>query len=219
MSYTVNEIFHSLQGEGVRAGKSHVFIRFAGCNQTCKIETHGFDCDTDFSNGVKMTAKEIVTAVDELAFNPSVILTGGEPCLQVDDELIDALARPLGTDELCRDICLETNGSVKVGWTGWLTHVTVSPKSAEHTIRIFDNLTVTIPYDYEMGPFVELRYVRNAGQAIPKPSNLANDYCISPAFNADGTLDMDCLQHCIGLVKENPEWRLSVQQHKFWRVR
>ena len=59
-TYSVNEIFFSLQGEGVRAGTANLFLRFAGCNQMCTTETHGFDCDTDFASGRPLTLPEIV---------------------------------------------------------------------------------------------------------------------------------------------------------------
>ena len=62
-TYHVNEIFHSIQGEGVRVGIPHVFVRFAHCNLTCNEAEHGFDCDTEFSSGRKMTAREIFQEV------------------------------------------------------------------------------------------------------------------------------------------------------------
>ena len=58
-TYLVNEIFYSLQGEGVRAGTANVFLRFSKCNLTCKTETHGFDCDTEFESGRRMSLDEI----------------------------------------------------------------------------------------------------------------------------------------------------------------
>jgi len=58
--YVINEIFYSLQGEGIRAGTANVFVRFTGCNLTCSKETHGFDCDTEFTSGRRMSANEIL---------------------------------------------------------------------------------------------------------------------------------------------------------------
>ncbi|MBN1489136.1 MAG: 7-carboxy-7-deazaguanine synthase QueE, partial [Phycisphaerae bacterium] len=91
-TYRVNEIFFSLQGEGVRAGTANLFVRFAGCNEACRVETHGFDCDTDFRDGREMTAAEIVASLRAADARCAwAVLTGGEPALQVDRALIDAL--------------------------------------------------------------------------------------------------------------------------------
>ena len=84
-TYKVNEIFYSLQGEGRNTGRAAVFIRFSGCNLKCSF------CDTDFKLYHEMTAEAIVDAVREWKTAGFVVLTGGEPTLQVDDQLIDAL--------------------------------------------------------------------------------------------------------------------------------
>jgi len=68
-TYRVNEIFLSLQGEGMRAGTVNLFLRFTGCNQTCRVESHGFDCDTEFASGRDLTIDEIVA---ELAAAASI---------------------------------------------------------------------------------------------------------------------------------------------------
>jgi 7-carboxy-7-deazaguanine synthase len=203
-TYTVNEIFYSLQGEGARAGTANVFVRFSGCNLTCKRETEGFDCDTEFVSGRKLTASELVTAINKalLPFQPHlaewVILTGGEPSLQIDDELIAKLK------EHGFKLAIETNGLCDL--PDGLDWITVSPKTAEHTIRVkLAN---------------EVKYVRAVGQAIPRPSCKAEFQYISPAFDSHGFgKNNENLLHCIELVKQNPEWRLSIQQHKIWSVR
>ena len=195
MTYTVNEMFLSLQGEGLRAGTVNVFVRFTGCNQTCKVETHGFDCDTEFASGVKMSAEDIKERIVELGGNDvAVIFTGGEPGLQVDAELINVLGNHY--------LAIETNGSIEL--PSGFDWITVSPKVAEHAIR--------------QQRADEVKYVRNVGQGIPKPTCVADHKLISPATQ-DGRLDMVSLSHCIELVKQNPTWRLSVQQHKTWMVR
>lgn len=209
--YTVNEIFWSPQGEGIRAGEMSVFIRFTGCNLRCRMEQAddspgGFDCDTEFASGRKLCAAEIVSEARLLVGKPDewfaankawTVLSGGEPALQVDRELVDALH---AAGFLC---AIETNGSKDVTGLG-LDWITVSPKVAEHAIR---QKTAN-----------EIKYVRGHGQAIPKPACQATYQIISPAF--DGlTLDKRAVAWCLALIKENPEWRLSIQQHKTWSVR
>src|SRR5215207_8499296 len=91
-TYVVNEIFYSLQGEGVRAGTPNLFLRLSRCNLACTVETHGFDCDTEFESGRRMTIDEILADFKALSESCDwVILTGGEPALQTDRELIDRL--------------------------------------------------------------------------------------------------------------------------------
>jgi len=196
--YTINEIFCSLQGEGLRAGTLNHFIRFSGCNLTCKVETHGFDCDTEFVSGRKMTGEEILEELRTL--NPkcrSVIFTGGEPFLQLDMALTGLLK------EHGYYLAVETNGS-KERPTPYLDWITCSPKVAEHAVRL--------------NWASELKYVRGYGQGIPKPVCKAEYNLLSPAFI--GTeIDRRALGWCIQLIHENPEWRLSVQTHKFIHVR
>lgn len=195
--YAVNEIFYSLQGEGVRAGTPNLFLRFAGCNLTCKQETHGFDCDTEFVSSRRMTLEEIASDLRDLSPECKwLILTGGEPALQVDKHLVDAL------HDLGYKLAIETNGSLALPES--LDWITVSPKVAEHAIR------------QRTGS--EVKYVRGYGQGIPKTVVEADHYVISPAFDG-ADLSRKTLDWCIRLVKENPPWRLSVQQHKLWSVR
>ncbi|HSS76173.1 MAG TPA: 7-carboxy-7-deazaguanine synthase QueE, partial [Thermoanaerobaculia bacterium] len=125
-----------------------------------------------------------------------VILTGGEPALQVDSELIDILHA-----EGYR-LAIETNGSVEL--PSGIDWITVSPKVAEHAIR--------------QRRAHEVKYVRGYGQAIPKTVVEAEHYLISPAFDG-AELDRRTLDWCIRLCRDNPPWRLSVQQHKQWSVR
>lgn len=203
--YRVNEMFCSVQGEGGRAGTLNVFVRLAGCNLKCSGDTQGdvFQplCDTEFTSSNRMTGEEIATAILSLwpssKVLPNVILTGGEPGLQVDTQLIGHLKR------IGAYVAIETNGTCEL--PSGIDYVTVSPKTAEHTIKV-------------QHP-TELRYVRRMGHGIPRPKAVADFQYISPAFEADGSLLRDTLEWCIKLVKENPDWRLSVQQHKFWGVR
>ncbi len=218
----MNEVFYSLQGEGIRAGTANVFVRFSGCNQTCKVETHGFDCDTEFASGRSVTLDELldwvqtcqIQAVGEAPVGCRwLILTGGEPGLQVDKEFCDYFHKrgyklaveTNGSIELPH--CQETSDKVDIDLNMgcyYLDWITVSPKVAEHCIR---------------QKFAhEVKYVRGYGQGIPKTVVQAYHHLISPAFKGN-EIDPDALAWCIKLCLENPKWRLSVQQHKSWRVR
>lgn len=202
-NYRVNEIFFSLQGEGVRAGTANIFLRFTGCNLRCDVQAGelspgGFACDTEFMSGRNMTAEEILAFCNKIAPDcRSVIFTGGEPTLQLDQELINAF-RGIGFY-----LAIETNGSRPV--PEGLDWITVSPKIAEHCIK---QLKAN-----------EVKYVRAMGQAIPKTVVQAENHLISPAFD-NGKLSKENLEWAIQLVKENPTWRLSMQLHKLaWGVR
>lgn len=211
-TYTVNEMFWSPQGEGMRAGEMSLFIRFTGCNMLCSMEAGpkspgGFDCDTEFASGRKMTLEELVAQAKstcnlapkwwEQGAKPWVVLTGGEPGLQVDKALTDAL------HDAGFLLAIETNGSIDLTGRG-LDWITVSPKVAEHAVR-------QLWAD-------EVKYVRGYGQALPKPTCKAKHQLISPAFNGL-TIDRKALDWCVGLITANPEWRLSIQMHKAWGVR
>jgi organic radical activating enzyme len=197
LSYLVNEIFYSLQGEGVRAGTANLFLRFSRCNLACTAETHGFDCDTEFASGRRLTTPEILAELAALSTGCRwIVLTGGEPALQVDAELIAAL------HGAGYRLAIETNGSVAL--PAGLDWITVSPKVAEHAIR--------------QRRADEVKYVRGHGQGIPQTVVEAEHSLISPAFDGD-EVDPRALAWCLRLVRENPRWRLSVQQHKLWKVR
>ncbi len=203
--YRVNEIFFSLQGEGARAGTPNVFVRFSGCNMRCDVKAGksspgGFACDTEFESGRPMTAAQIVVAALKLApkAGVGVIFTGGEPALQLDKALVDSM-RKGGFGPLC----IETNGTVDVAPLA-LDWITLSPKVAEHAVRV--------------SACSEVKYVRGFGQGIPRPRAKAGRKFISPAFSGE-SLDPETLRWCVDLVKANPGWALSVQQHKTWGIR
>jgi 7-carboxy-7-deazaguanine synthase len=204
-TYVINECFTSIQGEGVRAGTLNHFVRFSGCNLQCSLEPGplspgGFDCDTEFVSGRKMTAEEILREVQTL--NPgckSIIFTGGEPGLQLTADLVELFHRS------GYYLAIETNGSIDLHANGvTLDWITCSPKVAEHAVRL---KTAS-----------EVKHVRGYGQGIPRPTCQAEYKLVSPAF--DGmNLDRRAMDWCVKLIDENPEWRLSVQLHKFLVVR
>ena len=205
--YMVNEIFWSPQGEGMRAGEMSVFVRFTGCNLECSIEAGpkspgGFDCDTEFASGRKMTGKDIINECFEVTGQKTIdglwiVFTGGEPALQLDRDLV-TMCQAAGFK-----CAIETNGSICGNGRG-LDWITVSPKVAEHAIRqdVAD----------------EVKYVRGYGQGIPKPTCQAKHQLISPA-TIGNTFDPRAIDWCLELIKENPKWRLSCQLHKMWLVR
>ena len=210
MSYAVKEIFLTLQGEGAHAGRAAVFCRFSGCNlwsgreqdrssATCKF------CDTDFV-GTDGTLGARYASADDLADAIAsqwagehgyryVVLTGGEPLLQVDPDLIDALhARGFA-------IGLETNGTIEppdgVDW------ICVSPKAgAELRVRRGDELKLVYPQEGAMpAAFADLAFERFSLQPMDGPDVAANT---ERAVNY-------CIRH--------PQWRLSLQTHKTLGIR
>lgn len=195
--YLVNEVFRTIQGEGVRAGTVNVFVRFTGCNLRCSLEPGerspgGFDCDTEFMSGRRLQLGELVDWIrQEAGACRWVVLTGGEPGLQVDEALLEALH----SAEF--KVAIETNGSVAL--PSGIDWITVSPKVAEHAIRQRDAH--------------EVKYVRAYGQALPKTVVSAEHYLISPAFEAQHPSPRN-IAWCQQLVLENPQWRMSLQQHK-----
>ncbi|QWG19680.1 7-carboxy-7-deazaguanine synthase [Bradyrhizobium sediminis] len=210
MSYAVKEIFLTLQGEGAHAGRAAVFCRFSGCNlwsgreQDRAAATCQF-CDTDFV-GTDGTLGGRYASADELADAIAgqwagehgyryVVLTGGEPLLQVDADLIDALhARGFA-------IGLETNGTIKppdgVDW------ICVSPKAgAELVVRQGDELKLVYPQaDAMPAAYADLAFERFSLQPMDGPDVAANT---ERAVNY-------CMRH--------PQWRLSVQTHKTLGIR
>ncbi|QWG22414.1 7-carboxy-7-deazaguanine synthase [Bradyrhizobium sediminis] len=210
MSYAVKEIFLTLQGEGAHAGRAAVFCRFSGCNLWSGREQDRATaacqfCDTDFV-GTNGTLGGRYASADELADAIAgqwagehgyryVVLTGGEPLLQVDGDLIDALHARGFT------IGLETNGTIKppdgVDW------ICVSPKGdAELVVRQGDELKLVYPQaDAMPAAFADLAFERFSLQPMDGPDVAANT---ERAVNY-------CMRH--------PQWRLSVQTHKTLGIR
>ena len=115
--HRINEIFHSLQGEGYYTGTPAVFVRFSGCNLRCSF------CDTQHQTGKLMTTQAIVEAVNQYPHAPLIVLTGGEPSLFIDEAFVAELKQKTG-----KRVAIETNGTRPL--PGNLDWVTLSPKTA-----------------------------------------------------------------------------------------
>ena len=212
MTYTVKEIFFTLQGEGANTGRAAVFLRFAGCNlwsgreedratATCPF------CDTDFvgtgPDGGKFTTPEALAraVVDRWPWartrgaRPLVVCTGGEPTLQLDEPLIEAL------HDAGFEIAIETNGTrVPPGGIDWIC---VSPKAgAELVVRRGDELKLVYPQAgaeperFEQLEFHHFYLQPRDGPDVAEHTRRAVEYCLA-----------------------HPRWRLSLQTHKVLGLR
>jgi hypothetical protein len=209
MKYRVSEIFYSLQGEGAQSGRPAVFCRFVGCNlwsgrEIDRTSAHCKFCDTKFvdvtSDGDDfLFCEELAEAIISHGVTgtamPYVVLTGGEPALQVDAELVHALHARGAT------IAIETNGTRPI--PEGLDWVCVSPKAGcDLEIRTGDELKVVFPQTgLDPCSLLDLRFSFRYIQPMDGPDREANT-----------RLAIDyCLKH--------PEWRLSLQTHKVLGVR
>jgi 7-carboxy-7-deazaguanine synthase len=209
MAYTVKEIFYTLQGEGAHAGRPAVFLRFTGCNlwtgreadraaAVCKF------CDTDFVGTSEDGGKfpDAAVLADAVAARwPQgegrrfVVCTGGEPLLQLDSALIDALhARGF-------DVAVETNGTIEP--PAGLDWVCVSPKAdAPLVVHGGDEIKLVFPQERgEPARFAGLGFRHFFLQPMDGPSVAANTRL--------------AVEYCLA----NPRWRLSLQTHKLLGIR
>ncbi|MCS7029198.1 MAG: 7-carboxy-7-deazaguanine synthase QueE [Bacteroidia bacterium] len=192
MELKVNEIFYTLQGEGARVGCPSIFIRLSHCDKTCPF------CDTEFESGKILTVGQIYENIQNYPCQ-WIVWTGGEPTLQLTSQIVQFF-KDKGYKQ-----AIETHGGNKV--PAGIDYIAVSPKVAEHV------LAQNFPDGVQ-----ELRYIRHVGQAIPQPKIKAEHYFISPEFNGDVPV-YENIAYCIELVKQHPQWRLSVQMHKFLKIR
>jgi 7-carboxy-7-deazaguanine synthase (Cx14CxxC type) len=209
--YTVKEIFYTLQGEGAQAGRPAVFCRFAGCNLWSGREQDRADavctfCDTDFvgtgPDGGKFEDAAALAQTCRKAWRgnsgtpPFVVLTGGEPMLQVDDALIDAL-HAAGFE-----IAIETNGTLPV--PRGIDWICVSPKAGAPLVqRSGDELKLVYPQaDIEPAQLEDLDF----GHFLLQPMDEGDD---SP----------ENLKAAVAYCLAHPKWRLSLQTHKLLGLR
>jgi 7-carboxy-7-deazaguanine synthase len=208
MTYSVKEIFYTLQGEGANTGRAAVFCRFAGCNlwsgrehdrasAICKF------CDTDFvgtdglGGGKFATAEELAQAVNDswkglrnVSLPPMIVCTGGEPLLQLDESLVESFHK------FGFEVAVETNGTrIPPKGVDW---VCVSPKAnTELVVREGDELKLVFPQiDSSPEQYENLNFKHFYLQPMDGPDKVLNtrravEYCLT-----------------------SPKWRISLQTHK-----
>ena len=215
MSYTVKEIFYTLQGEGAQSGRAAVFCRFSGCNLWSGREEDRARavcqfCDTDFvgtgpDGGRFSSATELADAIERCwagrsgdaaeAGRKYVVCTGGEPLLQLDEDLIEALHRR------SFEVAVETNGTKPAPAS--LDWICVSPKAGAPFVQTSGN-ELKLVYPQENAPpeqFARLDFEHFFLQPMDGPET---------ALNTERAIEY-CLAH--------PRWRLSIQTHKLVGLR
>lgn len=192
----VNEIFYSLQGEGYHAGRPAVFVRFSGCNLQCPF------CDTQHEAGTEMGEQEIVAAAKLLTphsslLPPLLVITGGEPALQLTASLVEAL------HAVGERVAVETNGTLllppNVDW------VTLSPKSlwlgeeAAPVLTRADELKVLFDGGHDPAAYDHID---------------ATHRFLQPMDTGDAARNAALMRQAADYCLRHPQWRLSLQIHK-----
>jgi len=209
MTYRIKEIFFTQQGEGKNTGKDFIFVRFSGCNLWSGKEKNRASaicsfCDTDFYgtdgiNGGKYEAKKLIKKIKSLWISADsqirVVLTGGEPLLQVDKALIDALKK----ENIY--IAVETNGTLEA--PDGIDWICMSPK-ANTRIKLTKGSEVKVVYP----------------QADLNPDNFKSlnfkNFYIQPMDSLDYEKNVSqSVKYCM----QNPNWKLSLQTHKILGIR
>lgn len=192
----VNEIFYSIQGEGAHSGEAAIFVRLSGCNLRCDF------CDTEHQPYQELAEEEIVRQTAEFPAK-LVVITGGEPTLQLTASLVDKL------HEAGKTVAIETNGTRPVPrGVDW---VTVSPKAAflgevaKPVVKNVDEVKIVLDdtHSYEDPTF----------------GITAIHYYVQPCDTVDEARNRDIINRCVQFVKQNPLWKLSLQTQKILRVR
>ena len=201
ISLNVVEIFQSIQGEGANVGRSAIFIRLSGCNKAC------WYCDTDWSKGDSMSVSQILDEVKKYSKsdeypNNLIIWTGGEPTLQLTNEVLDYFSEYYN--------CIETNGTNPV--PSKIQYISCSPKVSPEILKAnFERVN-------------ELRYPIGVGDLLPDISELpkADNYFVSPVFLGEEKKRFqqvdENVKYAIDFVSMNPKWRLSLQLHKLLNI-
>lgn len=191
----VNEIFYSLQGEGYFSGTPSLFIRFSGCNLKC-----GF-CDTQHQHGTEMKEEDIVERARACKAQ-HVVITGGEPSLQLTESLVDKL------HEIGKYVAVETNGThllpENVDW------ITLSPKDAFVTgtqSKIVLKRCNELKLVFTGSPLADYSMIDVA------------HYFLQPCDVGNEAKNKEILEDTINYCLAHPQWHLSLQMHKLIGVR
>ena len=209
MKYRIKEIFFTQQGEGKNTGKDFIFVRFSGCNLWSGQEKHRASaickfCDTDFYgtdgiNGGKYEVKELIKKIKSLWISADsqirVVLTGGEPLLQVDEVLISALKN----EDIY--IAVETNGTLEA--PDGIDWICMSPK-ANTEIKLRKGSEVKVVYPQK--------------NLNPDNFNVLDfkNFYIQPM---DSENYEDNVSQSVKYCMQNPNWKLSLQTHKILGIR
>ena len=207
MSYAVKEIFLTLQGEGVHAGRRAVFLRFSGCNLWTGREADRASaicqfCDTDFvgmdgENGRRYDAEALAAKVAALwgagTDNRYVVITGGEPMLQVDDGIVDSLHAH------AFQIAIESNGTIEVH--PGIDWVCISPKAGSDVIQ-------------HSGDELKLVWPQPTSDLDAMEQWQFGHFLIQPMDSGDADVNAAYVYEATRFVMERPKWRLSLQNHK-----
>lgn len=178
----INEIFYSIQGEGYHSGTPAIFIRFAGCNLKCSF------CDTKHDKFTEMSDNEIIDIVKSYPAR-MVVLTGGEPAMQVDMLFVLAL------QDAGKYVCIETNGTLPV--PDEIDWITCSPK-ANYPLRVnFDELKIVYTGKVDLREFERKKYKNMYLQPCSEKNT----------------------QEVIDYIKDKPCWKLSLQTQKMVEIR
>ena len=224
--YHINEIFYSLQGEGFHTGRPAVFVRFAGCNLRCPF------CDTDFSHSEPMTAEQIARRVFDYSTHPHtlIVLTGGEPSLQVDNELVDALHAHQQT------VTIETNGTRPVPDN--IDWVTLSPKAVpadeskvvlSHEPKVVltqsDEVKVVLSHEPKVvltqADEVKVVFTESTEKLLPlwRTTIRASHYYLQPCAQPGTEPIRANTEAVVAYILSHPDWKLSLQTHKYLDIR
>lgn len=217
-AYAVKEIFATLQGEGALAGTPAVFVRFSGCNLWSGLEEYRsrdserhnarcpLFCDTDFADGDTTQLESLTSAVQHAAAQasmpaiPLIVLTGGEPLLQLDAALCSALKKQTGAI-----LAVETNGTCALSpeLRSLLDWVCVSPKKPVSDLKLVHGQELKVVYpQYKPEEFDSI--ASNFSHCFVQPS-------ASPSTGINPQHVAQSVAYCL----EHPPWRLSLQAHKY----
>jgi len=227
------EVFHSVQGEGTNVGSSAIFIRFGGCNLDCHF-ADGSVCDTPWKKPtLRMDLEDLEAQIRTFGWNrerltnPWIILTGGEPTAA---PMFERVVERFWSSHR---IAVETNGTRWRDALNMVDHICVSPKNLpginHGLMRVNAN-----PQERVLALAKELRFViTGRHDPVPRLRPICKDdvdLFVSPALLADGMgqehekedipeFVPGALVRCLEIVMEDPRWRLSLQTHKWARVR